>query len=233
MKRFDKVKTIQLAVLILLACVSIYLIFIRGDLYSDIAKEPGMRWLAIVLWLTFGVSAGFLFYDFNSYADLKRENMELDNAIYSDALTGIANRYSVDVYIGQYLNKPLPADMGCVTCEITNMADINEKLGHTGGDMIIQAFSDILKNASKGVCFIGRNGGNKFVAIFRECTNKQIEDFIRIIDEQVKERNAAGSDHEIKYSVGAAFDEGDKVHMLTELVALSDRRAWENSLKDR
>ena len=47
--------------------------------------------------------------------------MELDVAIYSDALTGIANRYSVDVYLGRFLNKPLPEDIGCVTIDLTNL----------------------------------------------------------------------------------------------------------------
>lgn len=226
MKRFDRIKTIQLVVLVLLAVASLALIFGNRELYSYIATDPAIRGLALILWVTFGITAVFLFYDFNSYADLRRENMELDNAVYSDALTGINNRYSVDVFIGQYLNKPLPEDMACVTLDITNMAEINKKLGHSGGDLAIQAFSDILKQSSKGVCFIGRNGGNKFVAIFKECTAKQVSSFIESVTEQTAKRNAAHPEGKIDFSYGIALGEQEDVKTLTELVALSDRRAY-------
>ncbi|MBR2562737.1 MAG: hypothetical protein IKE31_11415, partial [Eubacterium sp.] len=115
MKRFDRIKTIQLVILIALVCVALVTILRSPELFRSIAADPEIRGLSIILWLVCGLSFLFLLYDFNSYTGLKRENMELDNAVYSDALTGIANRYSVDVYIGKYLNIPLPEDMGCVT----------------------------------------------------------------------------------------------------------------------
>lgn len=226
MKRFDRIKTIQLVIIVILAAASLILIFGNRELYGIIATDPAIRGLALILWVTFGISAAFLFYDFNSYADLRRENMELDNAVYSDALTGINNRYSVDVYIGQYLNKPLPDNMACVTLDIVNMAEINQRLGHGGGDMAIQAFSDIMKQSSKGVCFIGRNGGNKFVAIFKECTDKQVNDFVDSVRRLTESRNETHPEGRIKFSYGLAIGGNEDVKTLTELVALSDRRAY-------
>ena len=228
MKRFDTLKTIQLVILAVLTVAALAAVFTDPSLYALIASDRGVRLLGILLWLVLGLSFVFLFIDFNSYAGLKRENTELDHAIYSDALTGIANRYSVDTYIAEYLNKPLPSDMGCVTIDLTNLGQINEAHGHEGGDAAIQAFSDILKNASSGVCFIGRNGGNKFLAIFRECSQKRLERFLASVEEQVRQRNNDHPDAALCYSTGVAFDEGDKVKTLTELVAMSDRRAWQN-----
>ena len=233
MKNFDKIKTIQLALLVILAGISLFLIFHDQELYGLIARDASAKALAIILWVTFGVTAVFLFYDFSSYKDLKRENIELDNAVYSDALTGIANRYSVDAFIGQYLNKSLPEDMAAVTIEITNLSDINRLKGHAGGDMAIQAFSGILKAAARGVCFIGRNGGNKFVAIFRECTDKQLEQFISSVEELNGKRNSEHPGDQITYALGSAFKEGEEVHTLTELVALSDRRAWQATQSEK
>ena len=226
MKRFDRIKTIQLIILIALAAAALVTILRSPELYHMIASDPQVRALCVILWLVCGLSFLFLLYDFNSYTGLKRENMELDNAMYSDALTGIANRYSVDVYIGQYLNKPLPRDMGCVTVELVNLAEINGRLGHSGGDAAIQAFSEILQGAATGVCFIGRNGGNKFLAIFRDCSQKRIDTFVTAIKEKTEERNTLHADAAIAYRIGTAFNEGEEVHTLTELVALSDRRAF-------
>ena len=221
------IKTLQLILTVLVTIASLLIVFLNRDVYTMIAQDAGVRTLAVLIWIVLGLSFVFLYIDFHSYTDLKRENTELDNAVYSDALTGIANRYSVDVYIGQFLNKPLPKDMGCITTEITDLTEINKKIGHSGGDAAIQAFSDILMHAASGVCFIGRNGGNKFVAIFRECSEKRLGDFLKSVEEQVAEHNSLHPDMVLEYSSGTAFDEGETVHTLTELVALSDRRCWQ------
>ena len=228
MKRFDRVKTVQLVLLMALTAIALAVILRDPELYTLVATNIAAKTISIILWVTLGVSFLFLLYDFNSFADMRRENMELDNAVYSDALTGIANRYSVDAYIGQFLGKPLPEDMGVVTLEMTNLSEINKAHGHSGGDLAIQAFSSILQNAAGRTCFIGRNGGNKFVAIFRDCTESRLERFLEKVEALTDERNAAQDDVPIRYSAGTAFNEGGEAGTVTELVALSDRRAWKN-----
>ena len=229
MKKFDKIKTLQLVLLILLTVVSLTAILRDRELFALIAVNSSAKLISLILWLTLGISFLFLLYDFNSYSDMRRENLELDNAVYSDALTGIANRYSVDAYIGQFIGKPLPADMGAVTLELVNLGEINQQHGHSAGDLAIQSFSSVLRNAADGKCFIGRNGGNKFVAIFRDCTTGKIDKFMESVEELLAQRNAEHPDAAIRYSFGTAFNEGDSVNAVTELVALSDKRAWENS----
>ena len=65
------------------------------------------------------------------------------------------------------------------------------------------------------------------MAIFRECSDRRLEKFLESIEKLVNERNAEHSDAIIKYSVGTAFEEGENVRTLDALVALSDRRAWQ------
>ena len=228
MRRFDIIKTAQLALLILITAVTLIVILRNNSLYALIATDPAAKTISVMLWLTLGISFLFLLYDFSSYADMRRENMELDNAVYSDALTGMANRYSVDAYIGQFLGKPLPEDMGVVTVQMTSIGEINKVHGHTGGDLALQAFSSILMNAAGSNCFIGRNGGNKFVAIFRDCTEGKIDRFLEAVAEQTAERNVSHPDAVIEYSTGTAFNEGRAAGTVTELVALSDKRAWQD-----
>jgi len=89
-----------------------------------------------------------------------------------------------------------------------------------------------LQNAVSGACFIGRNGGNKFVAIMQDCSQNRIDKFLESIQDQVSKQNLAHPEMQIQYSYGIAFEEGEEAKTLTELVALSDRRAWKNSQKD-
>ena len=233
MKRFDLVKTIQLIMLIVITVTALVLILRDPDLYALIATDRTAKTISVILWVTLGVSFLFLLYDFNSYADMRRENLELDNSVYSDALTGMANRYSVDAYIGQFLGKPLPEDMGVVTLQMTSIGEINKVYGHTGGDLALQAFSTILQEATESNCFIGRNGGNKFVTIFRDCTDSRIDRFLTAVRKATDERNLEHPDAVIKYVEGIAFNEKEPVESVNELVALSDKRAWDAFESDR
>ena len=247
MKKFEIFKTIQLILFIALTALSLSTVFRDDALYQTIASDPHVKLLSFVLWAVLGLSFLFLFLDFGSYTDLKRENIELDQAVYADALTGVANRYSCDAYIGRYLHVPLPADMACVTLDLVNLKEINEKAGHEGGDAAIHAFSDILMEAGreKGVsgtapgersgkkgknstgssdCFIGRNGGNKFLVIFRNCSEKKLETFRESVSRRCAQREAEG-EIPLEYTYGEALAHSEDVDSLTALVALSDRRA--------
>ena len=77
----------------------------------------------------------------------------------------------------------------------------------------------------ESVGFIGRNGGNKFVAIFRDCTETRLERFLDSVESLTEERNTLHEDARIRYSAGKAFNEGEDISTVTELVALSDKRA--------
>jgi diguanylate cyclase (GGDEF)-like protein len=121
--------------------------------------------------------------------------------------------------------------MGCVTLEVTSIREINARYGHDVGDAMIQKFSAILLDAAGDVeCFIGRNGGNKFLAIFRDCTDRKLRDFLNEVRMRVQIHNEASNKGEIRYCYGEAFNEGEDIRTVTALIALSDRRAFEKEM---
>ncbi|MCR5468870.1 MAG: diguanylate cyclase [Lachnospiraceae bacterium] len=227
MKKFDKIKTLQLLIYVAITAYMLFNIFTNDELYHAIAENEFMRFLCLLIWVVLGLSFAFMFFDFSSYTNLKREYSELDLAVFSDPMTGIANRYSCDAFIEQYLDKPLPRDVGCITLDMTNITEINKKYGHTGGNDAIKEFSAILQKVSLGTCFVGRNGGNKFLAIFQECSEEKMNEFLKEFDRELKIRNEKSETGEIEYQYGKAFDEGGKVKNINELIALSDRRSME------
>ncbi len=227
MKIFDKIKTIQLLIYIAITGVMLFSIFTDSELYHAIAENEQIRYICFVLWGVLGISFAFMFFDFSSYTNLKREYSELDLAVFSDPMTGIANRYSCDAFIEQYLDKPLPRDVGCITIDMTNIQEINRVYSHIDGNNAIKDFSAILQKVSLGVCFVGRNGGNKFLAIFQECSRDKMERFMKTLDKEVTLRNEKSETGKIEYKYGIAFDEGDKVKTINELIALSNSRSTE------
>lgn len=224
MKKFDTLKTVQLIVFVLLTIVCMLIVFLNKDLFHFIAADPHVRLMCIMLWLALGISFLFIFLDFSLFSAFKHDYRELDYAVHSDPVAGIANRYSSDVLIEKYLDKPLPENMGAIMLELTNLGEVNELYGHVQGNKVIRDFSNILKLTSVDLCFVARNGGNKFLALFEEGTEEKIEVFLDRIDQKVSTNNGNSESYPIKYKYGIAFHEGSHVKTITELIALSNRR---------
>ena len=223
MKRFKLIKTIQLIIYLLVLTGCVALIVTDRDLFHDVAHHPGLRLLAVCLWGVFGVSFLFLLLDFSNLHHYRRDYRELDYAVHSDPLSGLANRNSCDAIIEQYQGKPLPRDVGCVMLVLRSIRQINERHGHAKGNEVIRDFSTILKLSSVSLCFVGRNGGNKFLAIFEQTCREDIMKFLERVERKVALYNEKHPDHRIEYGFGVAFDEPDDLK-INELVALSDRR---------
>ena len=223
MKRFNIIKTIQLTVMLAALVGCVIAVLTNRDLFHDVAHHPGLRLLALCLWLLFGLIFFFLYLDFSNMGRYRRDYRELDQAVHSDPLSGLANRNSCDAVIAQYLDKPLPRDLGCVTLVLRNIRDINEHHGHAAGNELIREFSTILNLSSVSLCFVGRNGGNKFLAIFEETTREDIDKFLERVERKVTDHNGRHPDRRIEYGFGVAFEEPDELK-INGLVALSDRR---------
>jgi diguanylate cyclase (GGDEF)-like protein len=227
MKKYNKIKTIQLVVYITITLVGLVYIFNNEDLYHMIAANTNLKVFFGIMWILLFVSFVFMYVDFSAYANLEREYKELDLTIFSDPVTGMANRSSCDAFIEQYLDKPLPEDIGCITFDITNLSDINKQFGYVEGNAAIREFSVILQAAAMDVCFVGRNGGNKFLAIFRDCSLQKMDDFLSYVESRVAMRNVKAGNSKIRYEYGVAFQEGDSVTNINQLIALANRRTIE------
>ena len=74
MNRFNLIKTIQLILFIILTIAILLVVFLNQDVYAMISSDPGVRVLAIFLWVILGLSFVFLYYDFYYFSGMKREN---------------------------------------------------------------------------------------------------------------------------------------------------------------
>ena len=84
MKKFNKLKVIQMIIFIAAAAVSVILVLSDPQLFQMAGSDAHVRLLSILLWVMFGLSFVFLFLDFRLDAALRRENEELKYALYGD-----------------------------------------------------------------------------------------------------------------------------------------------------
>lgn len=130
MKKFNKLKIIQMILFVVVTILALVVIFTDAELYQMIGFDPHIRILAIALWVVLGLSFIFMFLDYRLDSQLRRENEELNYAFYTDPDTGIANRNSCDAYINQYQNRLLPDGMAAFTVMVSNLKKLNDELGY-------------------------------------------------------------------------------------------------------
>jgi len=224
LKKHEIYKTVQLGIFIALAVIGIVKIFFDKDIYYNVAGNASLSILCGMLWLVLLVSFIFIYLDFKYFLNYMKDYKELGYAVKSDPVSGINNRFSCDMLIEQYLDKPLPENMGCVMIDISNIQEINRLYGHVQGNISIREFSDLLTTAAGDLCFIGRNGGNKFMALFENASQSDIDIFLERLAQKVDAYNSGVNTLPVEYDYGVAFHEGDTVKTITELIALSNRR---------
>ncbi len=229
MKKQDILKIIQLIVFVLLTAVCVYCIVLDPEIYHLIAQDAHIRLVCVLLWITLGLSFLFILLDFNFSSAFKKDYRELDYAVHSDPLSGLANRLSADAMIEKYLDKPVPDDFACMMIDLTNIRQTNELYGHLAGNMLIRDFSDMLNTASAGLCYVARNGGNKFLAIFEKTDEDHVAAFLQNVKKEVKEYNSSHGVCPICYRVGVAFHEEETANLksVPDLIALANRRIYE------
>lgn len=224
MRRIDKLKTIQIIVYLVLTIACVTIIALNKGLFHTIATDSGVKLMCVMLWFSLGVSFFFIYLDFNILSSFKKDYRELDYAVHSDPVAGIANRYSSDVIIEKYLDKELPDNIGCIMLELSNIKEINNEYGHRAGNAAIRKFSNILKMVSVGSCLVSRNGGNKFLAIFEDCDEEKLKDFIDRAMNKVARHNSEEDSIELQFRCGSAYNGRDHASSITRLIALSDMR---------
>lgn len=224
MKNFDKRKTLQLILTVILAGCSLFIIISDAELYQLVGRDPQIRILCILLWLSLVLSFLFIFIDFSLIGALKRDYRELDFAVSSDPLSGIANRNSCDAMIEKYLDQPLPAGIGCIMFSLSNLQEINRLYGRMAGNILIRNFSGILQVSSRDLCFVGRNGGNCFMALFEDCSERKLKMFLDRVADRVDRHNNSPSSQPIRYLYGSAWNGESEIATITDLIALSNKR---------
>lgn len=227
MKRYTRFKTIQAIIYTFLTAIGLWTIFFHTEIFQNVGSNKNLMILCLLLWISYGLSFIFIFLDIRYLSNYRIAYSQLDQAVHTDTVAGIANRYSCDAIIEKYADKPLPKNIASIMFDLTNIQQINKDFGHSAGNKAIHDFSTIIKLASFNYCFVGRNGGNKFLALFEDAKSENIQAFLEKLSIKTDEYNKT-TDCPIEYRFGVAFDEGESIETINQLIALSNKRIYED-----
>ncbi len=94
-------------------------------------------------------------------------NKQLRKLAITDSLTQLHNRRYIDDWIQNYAfsNTSLDASYSVLLLDIDHFKNINDSLGHDGGDKVLRHLASVLKNVNRDTDLVGRYGGEEFIVV--------------------------------------------------------------------
>lgn len=159
-----------------------------------------------------------------AHNDLLRRRNKLEAilraAAETDALTGLPNRYSLE-------RNALEIDedggtLAVMLFDVNYLKKMNDEHGHLAGDQLLRTAAICIRECfSAGTsdnCY--RIGGDEFASILRDCTEEEVIS-------RVERFGKALEREKISVSVGYAFTEEVKEGSFKRLMAIADKRMYE------
>ncbi len=214
-KRFKIHKIIQMVISIIFFIVYFLLLYFSRSLRDNMYTNMHLLSLCALLWLFMIYSFLCLMFDFKKLQTSIAEQHSLSRKAYLDDLTGIPNRYSCDLIFDTYRDAKDISEIGCVLMCISNLEEINETQGHEAGDKALQDFSVLLEKVADCYGFVGRNGGNEFIAVLENCSEDYVNRFLGDVKKAIHEC-------EMSISIDSVYvlNHNEKVSRFMDLITL-------------
>lgn len=217
--RFKVVKIVEMSVFIALEIAFLIILTTNDVMRKSVFVDKSLFIVCIVMYITVLVALGFLVYDFITLRELKVKNHELENLAYLDDKTGIPNRTSVNLLFDTYKTPEAMKGIGCLVSQISNIKDINAEFGKDTGDKAIQDFSRLYEKSAEGYGFVGRNGGNEFIAVIENCNADKMATFYDKLTDNIDEYNKGNGAVNLKVRSEYVLFDSEEVTSFSDLIA--------------
>jgi len=145
---------------------------------------------------------------YRDLSDRKRLEARLAHDAGHDALTGLPNRQQLFHLLTNTIGDR--ERMAVMFCDLDDFKVVNDSLGHSVGDRLLQVVADRLQTATRGGDIVGRLGGDEFLVVCRNIgTDLEVAAIADRLLAAVKAPiNLDGREHVVSMSVGVAFGIG-------------------------
>ena len=166
---------------------------------------------------------------------IRHRNSQLEQKAFTDQHTGLPNKGRCEEFFtdADLMQQPV----GCIVFDLNNLKVANDTLGHSVGDQLIENFARLLRNAIPAQNFVGRYGGDEFMAVIYDASREKIEKILGQIQEDVQEFNRlhhGGSKFvEVSYACGWVLSTDFPDCSFRVLFDKADKNMYENKLAKR
>jgi diguanylate cyclase len=122
----------------------------------------------IPLLILYPLSVGYVCY--RTARSLQYQKKQLSIMSRTDYLTGLLNRSALNEIMEEFIDDQgvdLPHNVVALI-DVDGFKQINDRLGHSAGDGILQEITNIMRSCTRAQDTIGRYGGDEFCVILRD-----------------------------------------------------------------
>ncbi|SBS35699.1 putative diguanylate cyclase YdaM [Marinomonas aquimarina] len=166
---------------------------------------------------------------------LREANLELEQASYADALTGLPNRRKM---LRRLKSEFEMCRQGiCLAMiDIDHFKTINDAYGHLVGDDVLVSVGNLIERTVGELGHISRWGGEEFLVIFSQVEQAQVEQCLRHLTKVIREAhfdNGEAYDIRTTISIGMSHYQADD--SIDSLITRADNALYKakNSGRDR
>ena len=145
---------------------------------------------------------------YRDLSDRKRLEARLAHDAGHDTLTGLPNRQQLFHLLTNTIGDR--ERVAVMFCDLDDFKVVNDSLGHSVGDRLLQVVADRLQTATRGGDIVGRLGGDEFLVVCRNIGSDQEVAAIadRLLSAVKAPISLDGREHVVSMSVGVAFGIG-------------------------
>lgn len=147
-----------------------------------------------------------------------KANRELKSKIYLDEATGLPNKNKCE----EILTLEAEQNMAICVFDLNNLRIINNQQGHERGDLYIRSFAKSLRKGVDENQFVGRCGGDEFIAFFKNVTKEDVKRNL----ENIKKEYAKCSEIPLSYAAGFAYSNDFSKLTMRELFCQADKNMY-------
>ena len=190
-------------------------------------NEEAMKviaWLIVVLIVVILWAVWDSYKKYRMMKELNNAKEILENASQHDFLTGLPNRSKFMQDLEELIEKQIPCTIYMI--DIDDFKDINDTLGHAGGDIALKAIADGMKAIRSQILTPYRFAGDEFIMILRSEQPNLVEKVAyncrNIFAQEVKFK---GKKHQVTGSIGLASYPKDAVE-IEALITCADNAMY-------
>ena len=165
-------------------------------------------------------------YEFIKAVRYAAMNRVLQKKVYIDGATGLPNRNKCDEFLSQ--PDAAPEDTGVCSFDLNNLRIINNSMGHEAGDEYIRRFAVCLRASMPAEQFVGRAGGDEFIAVTHGMGKEEMKACLASVREQMAEESKLHPDTPLSYAVGFALASDFPESTMQELFNYADKNMYIN-----
>lgn len=134
---------------------------------------------------------------------MARNNRALEKKAYIDVHTGLPNKSRCEEILND--TEVIPETTACMMFDLNNLKIVNDTKGHSAGDQLILDFAQLLRKVIPEEDFVGRYGGDEFMAVIYDTNKQEIEGVLEKLRVEIEQHNHNEKMEAISYAHGWAL----------------------------